>query len=55
MLKSEYILEGDLSACFNNIDKRSLLESLRSKCDMPDLIIKFLYHYIRKFETRIER
>jgi hypothetical protein len=46
LLKSKVIIELDLSACFNNIDKRNLLESLRDKYGLPSVLIKIIYHFI---------
>jgi hypothetical protein len=46
LLKSEVILEADLAACFNNIDKPELIKSLQERYNFPELLIKIIYHFI---------
>jgi hypothetical protein len=43
LLNSEVILEADLANCFNNVDKEVLYNSMRTKYQINELIIKIIH------------
>lgn len=52
-LESEVIIEMDFRACFNNIRKLPLLESLTTKYGVPQIWVCLLYAHINaEIETR---
>jgi hypothetical protein len=45
-LEKDYIIEMDFAACFNNIRKKPLIDSLLEKYGIPEIIVKLILVHI---------